>query len=188
MDSFDDFDGTCDPVYNSLVVSFFSNWSLSLNYTLKNNAFDLETIVLEYFIDDHFKNAVPNDQKQIASVSNLNEFSANKGNSYKCTSETTVKLDNGVSLMFKNYQGQPFASESKSKDFDTGKFRKRTFNFFQFSYKTFSLKAIECAADTTGTNKLVPIIVGSALAVLVVLVLIAYIIGRRKHRPGYQSV
>jgi len=167
MDSYDDFDGTCDPVYNSLVVSFFSNWSLSLNYKLKNDTFDLETIVLEYYIDDHFKNAVPNDQQQIASVSNLNEFSANKGISYKCTSETTVKLDKGVSLMFKNYQGQPFASESKSKDFDT---------------------AIECAADITGTNKLVPIIVGSALAVLVVLVLIAYIIGRRKHRPGYQSV
>ena len=51
-----------------------------------------------------------------------------------------------------------------------------------------SFLAVECAADLTGTSKLVPIIVGSALAVLVILVLVAYIIGRRKHRPGYQQV
>jgi hypothetical protein len=47
---------------------------------------------------------------------------------------------------------------------------------------------MECAADQTGTSELVPIIVGSALTVLVVFVLIAYIVGRRKHRPGYQQV
>ena len=51
-----------------------------------------------------------------------------------------------------------------------------------------NVKAVECAADTTGTSKLVPIIVGSALALLVIMVLVAYIIGRRKHRPGYQQV
>ena len=53
---------------------------------------------------------------------------------------------------------------------------------------SFFFLAIECSADTNGTSKLVPIIVGSALAVLVILVLIAYIVGRRKHRPGYQQV
>jgi hypothetical protein len=34
----------------------------------------------------------------------------------------------------------------------------------------------------------VPIAVGAALAALVVVVLILYLIGRRKHQKGYQSV
>jgi hypothetical protein len=52
----------------------------------------------------------------------------------------------------------------------------------------FVFEAIECPSDQTGTSELVPIIVGTSLAVLVIFVLIAYIIGRRKHRPGYVQV
>lgn len=37
-------------------------------------------------------------------------------------------------------------------------------------------------------NNVVPIAVGAALAVLVVLVLIIYLIGRRKHQRGYETV
>ena len=37
-------------------------------------------------------------------------------------------------------------------------------------------------------SNLIPIIVGACLAVLVVIVLIAYLIGRRRSRNGYQSV
>lgn len=46
---------------------------------------------------------------------------------------------------------------------------------------------VECPADTE-TNSIVPIAVGAALAGLVVIVLIAYLIGRRKRRSGYESV
>ena len=44
-----------------------------------------------------------------------------------------------------------------------------------------------CAADQT-TSNIVPIAVGAALAGLVVIVLIAYLIGRRKNKKGYESV
>lgn len=44
-----------------------------------------------------------------------------------------------------------------------------------------------CDADKI-TNNVVPIAVGAALAALVVIVLIMYLIGRRKHQRGYQTV
>jgi len=47
--------------------------------------------------------------------------------------------------------------------------------------------AIDCPADDS--SDVVPIAVGAALAGLVVIVLLAYLIGRRRARArGYQSV
>lgn len=46
----------------------------------------------------------------------------------------------------------------------------------------------ECSADEK-SNSIVPIVVGASLAGLVVIVLIAYLIGRRRsRRTGYESV
>lgn len=45
----------------------------------------------------------------------------------------------------------------------------------------------ECPKDND-TNSIVPIAVGAALAALVVIVLIAYLIGRRRRNKGYESV
>jgi len=115
---------------------------------------------------EHFPNAALPGTNGVAGILNQTLFSANKGNSYKCFATTNIALSDQVNLIVSNYQAQPFLTE-KTQGFDT---------------------AIECAADTIGTSKLVPIIVGSALAILVVLVLVAYLIGRRKHRPGYQNV
>ena len=42
--------------------------------------------------------------------------------------------------------------------------------------------------DYIRNSNLIPIIVGVCLAVLVVVVLVAYLIGRRRNRNGYQSV
>jgi heme/copper-type cytochrome/quinol oxidase subunit 1 len=44
-----------------------------------------------------------------------------------------------------------------------------------------------CGADEA-QNNVVPIAVGAALAALVIIVLILYLIGRRKHQEGYQTV
>ena len=52
----------------------------------------------------------------------------------------------------------------------------------------FITDVVECPADTN-TNSLVPIAVGAALAGLVVIVLIAYLIGRKRSRQsGYEQV
>ena len=42
--------------------------------------------------------------------------------------------------------------------------------------------------DILKNSNLIPIIVGVCLALLVVIVLVAYLIGRRRNRNGYQSV
>jgi len=43
-------------------------------------------------------------------------------------------------------------------------------------------QAYECPTDEESTNKIVPIVVGAALAGLVIVVLIAYLIGRFRNR------
>ena len=50
-----------------------------------------------------------------------------------------------------------------------------------------SVLADNCDADKAANN-IVPIAVGAALAVLVIIVLVLYLIGRRKHQKGYQTV
>lgn len=70
--------------------------------------------------------------------------------------------------------------------------------FGEFKYKceqwiyVFSMHFLsdiyECSADEK-SNSIVPIVVGASLAGLVVIVLIAYLIGRRRsRRTGYESV
>ncbi|GBN81130.1 hypothetical protein AVEN_191490-1, partial [Araneus ventricosus] len=60
-------------------------------------------------------------------------------------------------------------------------------SFGSVGNKDFS-KAEECEADNK-VNDMVPIAVGIALLVLVVVVLVAYFVGRRRSRQkGYQSV
>lgn len=60
----------------------------------------------------------------------------------------------------------------------------------KFFFRLFnsSFLAEVCTADDEKSSNLVPIIVGACLAVLVVIVLVAYMIGRRRGRNGYQSV
>lgn len=166
LQSVQSFTGVCGENFNTLELHFQDKWTIWFNYTLKNNMYQLDSLRFDYIVDTvEFPNATDIGPKSVEQ-NNLNDFSANKDNSFKCTSLTSIVLNNTVSFNFTNYQAQPFSAPDK-KDYDT---------------------AVECAADLTGTSKLVPIIVGSALAVLVILVLVAYIIGRRKHRPGYQQV
>lgn len=51
----------------------------------------------------------------------------------------------------------------------------------------FTGRVVHCDADKAANN-VVPIAVGAALALLVIIVLILYLIGRRKHQKGYQTV
>jgi predicted permease len=56
-----------------------------------------------------------------------------------------------------------------------------TFEFFLILEKV-------CQADLDKDSNLIPIIVGACLATLIVVVLVAYLIGRGRTRTGYQSV
>ena len=112
--------------FNYLQVEFKENWTLVLNYTLVNEAyFELNLISLSYTVDNKtFPNvSVKELGDKIAVLGNLTDFSANKDNSYKCTSKTQFTLDSNVSFAISGYQAQAFFKKDQTQ-FGTGKLSK----------------------------------------------------------------
>ncbi|XP_036413365.1 lysosome-associated membrane glycoprotein 1a [Colossoma macropomum] len=95
--------------------------------------------------------------------SSLNYLQGTLGRSYMCTTEQILPVTNTFSLNTFSLQVQPFGVTGNK--FGT---------------------AEECQMDKD--NMLIPIIVGAALAGLVLIVLIAYLIGRKRSHAGYQTI
>ncbi|XP_033003617.1 lysosome-associated membrane glycoprotein 1 [Lacerta agilis] len=93
----------------------------------------------------------------------LSALKATVGKSYKCFSEESILISNETSLNIFNAQVQAF----------------------KITGDTFGTPE-ECPMDEN--NMLIPIIVGAALAGLVLIVLIAYLIGRKRSHAGYQTI
>ena len=95
-----------------------------MEYTLVTGVYQLDTIRLFYFVDGSSFPNVSQSEIGVKSVvkSGLDLFSANKENSYKCISLSTVDLSDKASMQLKNYQAEPFIKDPKTNDFDTGKF------------------------------------------------------------------
>jgi hypothetical protein len=116
----DSYTGERNESADTLTINFRKDWILRLSYELKKSAYVLGDISLAYSLDAAtFPHTIHPDQSRTAQLSGLNEFSANKGNSYKCYSQTEITV-NEVMLIFKNYQAEPFMEE-KNDEFDTGK-------------------------------------------------------------------
>ncbi|XP_016423336.1 lysosome-associated membrane glycoprotein 2-like isoform X2 [Sinocyclocheilus rhinocerous] len=99
-----------------------------------------------------------------ASNNNLSLWEASVGSSYMCKKEQSYNITDKLTINSFELQVQPFAVQNNK--FNT---------------------AEECFLDSD-LSFLVPIAVGVALSFLIILVLISYLIGRRKSRTGYQSV
>lgn len=95
--------------------------------------------------------------------SNLSLWEAAVGSSYMCNKEQNYTITNLLTIYTFDLQVQPFGV--KKGGFST---------------------AHECSLDDTSI--LIPIIVGAALAGLILIVVIAYVIGRRKTYVGYQTL
>ncbi|KAK6309622.1 hypothetical protein J4Q44_G00195030 [Coregonus suidteri] len=98
-----------------------------------------------------------------ASNSSLDYLRGTLGRSYMCREEQTLAVTVNFSLNTFQLQVQPFGL--------TG---------YQFG------AAEECQLDED--DMLIPIIVGAALAGLVLVVLVAYLIGRKRSHAGYQTI
>ncbi|XP_073676536.1 lysosome-associated membrane glycoprotein 2 isoform X2 [Garra rufa] len=98
------------------------------------------------------------------SNNNLSLWEASVGSSYMCKKEQSYNITDKLTLNTFELQVQPFGVQNNK--FNT---------------------AEECFLDSD-LSFLVPIAVGVALSFLIILVLISYLIGRRKSRTGYQSV
>uniref|UniRef100_A0A5F9CTT5 Lysosome-associated membrane glycoprotein 2 n=1 Tax=Oryctolagus cuniculus TaxID=9986 RepID=A0A5F9CTT5_RABIT len=93
---------------------------------------------------------------------NLSYWDAPLGSSYMCNKEQTVSVSETFQINTFDLRVQPFSvTEGK--------------------YST----AQDCSADDD--NFLVPIAVGAALAGVLILVLLAYFIGLKRHRAGYEQ-
>ncbi|KAJ0049791.1 hypothetical protein NL108_003556, partial [Boleophthalmus pectinirostris] len=95
--------------------------------------------------------------------SNLTLWQATLGNSYMCNKEQNYTITKQLTIFTFELQVQPFGV------------RKDSFSTAQ-----------ECSLDDTSI--LIPIVVGAALAGLILIVVIAYVIGRRKTYVGYQTL
>ncbi|KAL3044611.1 hypothetical protein OYC64_012992 [Pagothenia borchgrevinki] len=98
-----------------------------------------------------------------AANTNLSLWEAAVGSSYMCNKEQNYTISADLSIYTFELRVQPLAV--KKGIFST---------------------AHECSLDDTSI--LIPIIVGAALAGLILIVVIAYMIGRRKTYVGYQTL
>ncbi|XP_004000896.2 lysosome-associated membrane glycoprotein 2 isoform X1 [Felis catus] len=93
---------------------------------------------------------------------NLSYWDAPLGSSYMCNKEQTVSVSGAFQINTFDLRVQPF-------------------NVMEGKYST----AQDCSADDD--NFLVPIAVGAALAGVLILVLLAYFIGLKRHHAGYEQ-
>ncbi|XP_045708119.1 lysosome-associated membrane glycoprotein 2 isoform X3 [Phyllostomus hastatus] len=93
---------------------------------------------------------------------NLSYWDAPLGSSYMCNKEQTVSVSEAFQINTFDLWVQPFS-------------------VIQGNYST----AQDCSADDD--NFLVPIAVGAALAGVLILVLLAYFIGLKRHHTGYEQ-
>ncbi|KAL1773113.1 lysosome-associated membrane glycoprotein 1 precursor [Sigmodon hispidus] len=154
----DTYSGSCGPQVVTLKVE-------SKNSVLEL-MFKMNTSSSQFFLHDVELNMTLPDAKDptlMASNHSLRALQATVGNSYKCNTEEHIHISNNFSLNIFRIQVQAFKVESD-----------------RFG------SVEECVQD--GNNMLIPIAVGGALAGLVLIVLIAYLIGRKRSHAGYQTI
>ncbi|XP_041663356.1 lysosome-associated membrane glycoprotein 1b [Cheilinus undulatus] len=127
--------------------------------------FTLNTTSNKYHLSEVSLSAAWPDMKEPFSTHNnsLNYLQGTLGYSYMCREEQTLDVTQELSINTFQLQVQPFG-----------------LNGGQFG------AAEECQLDED--DMLIPIIVGAALAGLVLIVLLAYLIGRKRSHAGYQTI
>lgn len=156
------------PLGEQTLVLLFGNNSLSLVFA-KNATVYLHKVFVDFFFTSElFPNASKPGEHLTVSNDTLMLYSVPEDRSYHCKVDQPVYVGANVSLDVLSVQLQAFRNTTSEA---AGQFG----------------DAVECSAGDI--SNIVPIAVGSALAALVIIVLIAYLIGRSKSRQkGYQSV
>lgn len=127
--------------------------------------FVLNTTSNKYHLNEVSLSAAWPDMKEHKSAHNgsLDYLKGALGYSYMCRNEQTLDITPDFSINTYQLQVQPFGLKGD-----------------QFG------AAEECQLDED--DMLIPIIVGAALAGLVLIVLLAYLIGRKRSHAGYQTI
>ncbi|XP_076603277.1 lysosome-associated membrane glycoprotein 1b [Chaetodon auriga] len=151
--------GSCDS------DSAYLNLTTDAEKTNLTFVFALNTTSSKYHLSEVSLQAAWADMKEpfFARNENLDYLRGTLGFSYMCREEQTLNVAQNLSINTFQVQVQPFGL--------TGD---------QFG------AAEECQLDED--DMLIPIIVGAALAGLVLIVLLAYLIGRKRSHAGYQTI
>ncbi|XP_036610369.1 lysosome-associated membrane glycoprotein 1 [Trichosurus vulpecula] len=150
--------GSCSPQVAVLELNFENS---TLIFRFGTNA-----TTSKFFLQGiHLNTTLPDAKKPTFEAFNnsLKELQATVGNSYKCNAEENVQVTDSFSVNIFRVRVQAFKVEGD---------------------KFGSVE--ECLLDEN--NMLIPIAVGGALAGLVLIVLIAYLIGRKRSHAGYQTI
>lgn len=172
--------GTCGNTHQAIVISWkdhSASRSLSLEFQLVNMTEPSYIISkLEFKIEENtlqFPNASKLGNLVVDAVNSTKFFELKQGYFYFCDAARDLSLYYTSSLA--TYNATVSFSDMKLEAF-------RTKTDVSFG------KPTVCAADASATNDVVPIAVGCALAALVVIVVIAYLISRKKVRSEYQAM
>ncbi|XP_061194790.1 uncharacterized protein LOC133202950 [Saccostrea echinata] len=175
--------GKCNTTLNGLysqqmVIRFYDAWILTIYFSSDKHQ-ETDPFTAEAGVDNYisqielkydynnvlYKDAVDSILGKEMSVvaPNLNKLTTNYNKSYKCKKETTIRLQNGLSMVTKDLQYQAFKT-GQSADFST---------------------AVNCERDEDDKHYLLYIAIGAAvggcLLVVVVLVTVHVINKRRKY-------
>lgn len=153
-----------------VVLDVFRNAQLEMKFSQMKDkkSYALSDLSLTYKpTGAYFPKSDSKKSVTVEAESSKDRFSAVVSGYYMCMSLEDVQMG-AVTLHTKDVKVQAFDSKASAPG-------------------TFNGEVKSCSADAEVDN-VVPIAVGAALAGLVVIVLIAYIIGRQRNRTGYQSV
>jgi hypothetical protein len=167
--------GSCDVVDNKQKISLTFNTDWMLNVTFTRNTTSKKYSMSDVALKFNTARVFPNAQVVTATTSaTLTAYETDLGKKFICTANQNLYSkpadtpDALVDILTQSLTFEAFRNETAPGD------------------KTFSNQFTRCSADEV--SQLVPIIVGACLVVLIVVVLVAYLIGRRFNRRGYESV
>ncbi|XP_008947049.1 PREDICTED: lysosome-associated membrane glycoprotein 2 [Merops nubicus] len=155
-------DGTCGNTRATLKFNDGNSTLIGFTFVVKNTSSAAQKYYLKE-VNVTLLNHLNGSVISSAVNNNFSKWEAFVGSSYMCRSEQTLEINEEFQIHTFNLWIQPFlVLENK------------------FS------AAQECSLD--GDDILIPIVVGAALAVLIAIIVVAYIIGRRKSYAGYQTL
>ncbi|KAM6253478.1 lysosome-associated membrane glycoprotein 2 [Porphyrio hochstetteri] len=155
-------DGTCGNTTATLRLNDGNSTLIGFTFVVKNTSAGVQKFYLKE-VNVTLLNRLNGSVISSADNSNFSQWDAYLGSSYMCRKEQTLQISEDLQVHTFNLWVQPFLV--KANKFST---------------------AQECSLDDDSI--LIPIVVGAALAGLIAIIVVAYIIGRRKSYAGYQTL
>lgn len=163
--------GNCDSDKEMLTLVFNGNWSMSWTFEKSGNDWMMTESSVAYYLTKDIFPDISETVSQTATMGNLTKYDTKQDTSYECRKEDVLDFKSLKLALLEvdTYELKVQAGNKKP------------------GHLTFSTDASVCPQDTDVSN-IVPIVVGAALGALVLIVLIAYLVGRKRNRRGYESV